>query len=151
MRPSLSELKVLPSFCFAFKIPDDVAASNVYSCWVIMPEATDYGRPVRKLPSLHGQKSNPNPKFLDTAKANFVCPIGPNFQISLIHAFTGCPQSVLEAFDNCFLDLDNWLTKPEWSGRVLAFTIRRSWFNSPLWSLIFDEAKCFFNNQDYSL
>ena len=30
MLPSLSELKVLPSFCFAFKIPDDVAASNIY-------------------------------------------------------------------------------------------------------------------------
>ena len=27
MPPSLSELKVLPSFCFAFKIPDDVTAS----------------------------------------------------------------------------------------------------------------------------
>ena len=31
MPPSLSELKFLPSFCFAFKIPDNVAASNVYS------------------------------------------------------------------------------------------------------------------------
>ena len=30
MPPSLLELKVLPSFCFAFKIPDDVAASNTY-------------------------------------------------------------------------------------------------------------------------
>ena len=30
MLTSLSELKVLPSFCFAFKIPDDVAASNTY-------------------------------------------------------------------------------------------------------------------------
>ena len=30
MPPSLSELKVLPSFCFAFKIPDDVAAPNNY-------------------------------------------------------------------------------------------------------------------------
>ena len=29
MPPSLSELKVLPSFCFAFKIPDDVAASSM--------------------------------------------------------------------------------------------------------------------------
>jgi hypothetical protein len=29
MPPSLSELKVLPSFCFAFKIPDDVAASKL--------------------------------------------------------------------------------------------------------------------------
>ena len=28
MPPSLSELKVTPSFCFAFKIPDDVTASN---------------------------------------------------------------------------------------------------------------------------
>ena len=29
MPPSLSELKVLPSFCFAFKIPDDMAASTI--------------------------------------------------------------------------------------------------------------------------
>ena len=28
MPPSLSELKVTPSFCFAFKIPDDVTASK---------------------------------------------------------------------------------------------------------------------------
>ena len=28
MPPSLSEWKVTPSFCFAFKIPDDVAAST---------------------------------------------------------------------------------------------------------------------------
>ena len=52
---------------------------------------TDYGRPVRKSPSLHSQKSNPNPKFLSTAEANFVCHSGPKFQISLIHAFIGCP------------------------------------------------------------
>ena len=31
MPPSLSELKVLPSFCFAFKIPDDVAVTNTYT------------------------------------------------------------------------------------------------------------------------
>ena len=30
MPPSLSELKVLPSFCFAFKILDNVAASNIH-------------------------------------------------------------------------------------------------------------------------
>ena len=30
MPPSLSELKVTPSFCFAFKIPDDVTASSIY-------------------------------------------------------------------------------------------------------------------------
>ena len=30
MRPSLSELKVIPSFCFAFKIPDNVTATNEY-------------------------------------------------------------------------------------------------------------------------
>ena len=37
---------------------------------------TDYGRPERKQPSLHGQKFNPNPKFLGTAEAYFVCHIG---------------------------------------------------------------------------
>ena len=31
MPPSLSELKVIPSFCFAFKIPDDVTATKLYS------------------------------------------------------------------------------------------------------------------------
>ena len=30
MPPSLSELKVLPSFCFTFKIPDDVAVTIIY-------------------------------------------------------------------------------------------------------------------------
>ena len=52
---------------------------------------TDYGRPERKKPSLHGRKFNPNPKFLGTAEAYFVCHIGPSFQISLIYAFIGCP------------------------------------------------------------
>ena len=31
MPPSLSELKVLPSFCFTFKIPDDRAVTNDYN------------------------------------------------------------------------------------------------------------------------
>ena len=53
--------------------------------------STDYGRPVRKSPSLHGQKSTPNPKFLNMAEAYFVCHIGLDFQISLIYAFIGCP------------------------------------------------------------
>ena len=53
--------------------------------------STDYGRPVKKLPSLQGRKSNPNPKFLGTAEAYFVFHIGPKFQISLIYAFIGCP------------------------------------------------------------
>ena len=30
MPPSFSILKVIPSFCFAFKIPDDVTATNTY-------------------------------------------------------------------------------------------------------------------------
>ena len=38
-----------------------------------------------------GRKSNPNPKFLGTAKASFVFHICPNFQISLIYAFIGSP------------------------------------------------------------
>ena len=52
---------------------------------------TDDGHPEGKSPSLHGRKLNPNPKYLGTAKAYFVCHIGPNFQISLIYAFIGCP------------------------------------------------------------
>ena len=36
-------------------------------------------------------KFNPNPKFLGTAEAYFVCHIDPIFQMSLIYAFTGCP------------------------------------------------------------
>ena len=59
-----------------------------------MTKFTDYGHQVRKSPSLHGRKSNPIPKFLGMAEANFVCHIGPNFQISFIYAFIGCPQSV---------------------------------------------------------
>jgi hypothetical protein len=54
----------------------------------------DYGHPERKYPSLHGQKFKPNPKFLGTAEAYFVCHVGPIFQISLIYAFIGCPKSV---------------------------------------------------------
>ena len=46
---------------------------------------TDYGRPVRKSPSLHGRKSNPNPKFIGTSEAYLVCHIGPKFQVSLIY------------------------------------------------------------------
>ena len=57
-------------------------------------QTTDYGRPERRQPSLHSQKLNPNPKFLGTAEACFVCHIGPIFQISLIYDFIGCPQSV---------------------------------------------------------
>ena len=30
MPPSLSELKVKPSFCFPFKIPDDLTATSTY-------------------------------------------------------------------------------------------------------------------------
>jgi hypothetical protein len=44
--------------------------------------STDYGRPVRKSPSLYTRKSNPNPKFLATAEGYFVCHIGPKFHIS---------------------------------------------------------------------
>ena len=32
MPPSLSELKVIPSFCFAFKILDDVTATSTEVC-----------------------------------------------------------------------------------------------------------------------
>ena len=56
---------------------------------------TDYERPERKQPSLNGRKFNPNPKVLGMWAAHFVCHIGPIFQISLIYAFIGCPQSMV--------------------------------------------------------
>ena len=56
-----------------------------------MFKGTDYGRPVRKSPSLYGRKSNPNPKYIGMAETYFVCHISPKFQISLIYAFIGCP------------------------------------------------------------
>ena len=55
---------------------------------------TDYGRPERKQPSLHGRKINPNPNLSMAAKY-FVCHISPIFQISLIYSVIGCPQSVI--------------------------------------------------------
>ena len=69
-----------------FKVIYPKYTSNMVMLW-----HTDYRRPVRKSPSLHGRKSTPTPKFLGTAEAYFVCHIGPNFQISLIYAFIGCP------------------------------------------------------------
>ena len=60
---------------------------------------TDYGRTVRKSPSLQGRKSTPTPKFLGTAEAYFVCHILQNFQISLIYAFIGCPQYIFETIE----------------------------------------------------
>ena len=64
-----------------------------------LSETTDNGHPERKKSSQHGQKFNPNPKFYGTAKAYFVCHIGAFFQISLIYAFIGCPQSVSKTTD----------------------------------------------------
>ena len=43
----------------------------------LMVQLMDYGCPESKKPSLHGQKFNPNPKLLGTAKAYFVCHIVP--------------------------------------------------------------------------
>ena len=77
------------AWCPILSISSNFSIFMLSSC--ILCKTTDYGRPVRKLPSLHSQKSNPNPKFLGTAEAYFVCHIGPNFQIYLIYAFIGCP------------------------------------------------------------
>ena len=48
--------------------------SNFFNSWIgALGASTDYGHPVRKSLSLHGRKSNPNPKFIGTAEAYFVC------------------------------------------------------------------------------
>ena len=66
---------------FYFKLGSSLACTRI----------TDYGPPERKSPPLNRHKCTPTPKSLDTAKAYFVCHIGPKFQISLIYAFIGCP------------------------------------------------------------
>ena len=40
-------------------------------------------------------KFTPTPRFFGTAEAYFVCHISPNFQVSLIYAFIGCPYFVI--------------------------------------------------------
>ena len=50
--------------------------------------------PRAEIASTARPKLNPNPNFLGTAEAYFVCHIGPIFQISLIYAFIGCLQSM---------------------------------------------------------
>ena len=53
--PSLSELKVLPSFCFAFKIPDDVTASKLYIEVLGLPQkARQLSFYMKSLPSKFG-------------------------------------------------------------------------------------------------
>ena len=78
-------------WCHGIGIPQWLTGTKHAICLMNMNEGMDYGRPARKSPSLHGRKSNPNPKFIGTAEAYFVCQIGPKFQISLIYAFIGCP------------------------------------------------------------
>ena len=51
---------------------------------------TEYGRPVRKSTSKHGRQSNPNPKFIGTAEAYFVCH-WPKISGFLDFAFIWCP------------------------------------------------------------
>ena len=79
-----------PKFSFQYY----QSAQNQPKSHILFHKNTDYGRPERKLPSLHGRKFTPTPKFLGMAAAYFVYHIGPFFQISLIYAFIGCPQSV---------------------------------------------------------
>ena len=61
----------------------------------------DYGCPERKQPSLHGRKFTPTPTFLVTAKAYFVCHIGPNFQIRIfdlcLHVCSPCIVYLISA------------------------------------------------------
>ena len=58
---------------------------------------TKYGRLVRKSSSLHGRKSNPNPKFIGTAEAYFCLPHRPKIAgyfdlclhwVSVVRAYT---------------------------------------------------------------
>ena len=86
------------SVCFDFRLTNIVQLS----IWkpILLPvsisSTTDYGRPEKKQPSLHGRKFTPTPKFLGMAAAYFVCHIGPIFLIFLIYALIECPQSLIK-------------------------------------------------------
>ena len=86
----MRELKVQLNFTYR-------TYENVKKHKRIMMSFTDYGGLVKKLPSLH--------EFLSTAKAYFVRHISPNFYISLIYAFIGCPRegSIRKGFGSQFL------------------------------------------------
>ena len=50
MPPSLSELKVTPSFCFAFKIPDDRVVTNKYHETLLFRDISEkYFTPVHEI------------------------------------------------------------------------------------------------------
>ena len=73
----------LEDVCFILACRDlpDLVSFTWRSKAYLIPEminVTDYGRPERKYPSLHGRKFNTNPKFLGMANAYFV---GPIFQM----------------------------------------------------------------------
>ena len=74
------------NFIFGWSLTDSLLFVNTHIHKVVLHDMhcsticiTDYGRPVRKSPSLHGRKSTPTPKFLSTAEAYFVCHIRPIF------------------------------------------------------------------------
>ena len=76
--------------CPKRKVLKNWIQSKYFSCIL-----TTDGCPERKQSSLHSGIFFPTPKLLGTAKAYFVCYIRPTFQISLIYAFMGCPQSMI--------------------------------------------------------
>ena len=76
-----------------------VPSSSTTLVRTLVCKGGSHKRPVRKSPLLHGRKSTPTPKCLGMTEAYFFCQISPKFQISLIYAFIGCPQSV----DRCIV------------------------------------------------
>ena len=66
MPPSLSELKVLPSFCFAFKIPDDVTASSTYILVLFLCRIIKQARRKRGLGAKHLTLSQPGGQIIPT-------------------------------------------------------------------------------------
>ena len=57
-----------------------LASYALQRCLSFTSLTTDYGRQVRKLPSLHNRKITPTPKFLGTTEAYFVFHIGSIFR-----------------------------------------------------------------------
>ena len=96
MMSRMCEFQATAKHCTQVRFASFLSGGFVTAIVVNSPEmklaklqwCTDYGRPVKKSPSLHGRKSTLTPKFLGSL---FHLSHRPNFQFSLIYDFIGCP------------------------------------------------------------
>ena len=80
MTPSLLELKVTPSFCFTFKIPDDVTATIIYTVPTTLLSRRPFFFLTRPENDLSAKKDNTNGNRILTNDKKFWCKACSFFQ-----------------------------------------------------------------------